>query len=186
MPATLISEHLHQLRQLLRAGPTKANRDRMISWIGHDPEKMAALMELFQDGGYREVQQLAWVVGTVGETHSGLLDPYLPDLVGQLRRTDVHDGVKRNILRLLQFAVLPEEVHAELISISFQILSHSGQAIAIRVFAMGVLARLAVVYPEIGGELLEILELELQKHPSPGFLSRARKIQKQLKTHRLS
>jgi len=59
-------------------------------------------------------------------------------------------------------------------------LENKKEPIAIRVFAMTVLANLADTYPEIKGELIAVIEDQMP-YGSAGFISRGKKILKKLK-----
>jgi hypothetical protein len=87
-------------------------------------------------------------------------------------------SVKRNVLRILQTAPLPEDIHGRLMNICFAVLEKPKEQIAIRVFAMTVLARLAKIYPELKVELKAIIDHALTQKPSPGFKNRAGKVLK--------
>jgi hypothetical protein len=85
-------------------------------------------------------------------------------------------AVKRNVVRILQFVDIPEDLHGEVMNICFELLGDLRETIAVRVFSMTVLARLAEIYPDIRQELRIIIEDELSHQPSAGFKSRAKKI----------
>ena len=89
------------------------------------------------------------------------------------------DGVKRNILRILQGVEIPKNMEGELMNICFQILMDKREAVAIRVFSMQVLANLSQLYQDIQPELKIIIEDELP-YAQPAFLSRGQKILRNL------
>lgn len=170
-----------QLTVLLSKEHSRWQRDVIVSWIGTDTEKLAAAVQVLCHHSYRDVQRVAWVISTVAEKHPELVVPHLETLVLRLGKTPLPDAVKRNIVRILSFTELPENIHPEIIHTCFDYLYAPGEPVAVRAFAMSVLHRLSGTYPEIKNELRQLLQLELEKEPSPGIKSRAQKILSQLR-----
>lgn len=170
-----------ELSALLLEEHSRKQRDLIIDRIGSDPEKAAAAVAILCRHPYREVQRVAWVISGLAEKAPALVTPHLPELVGRLHQKPLPDAVKRNVLRILSFLPLPEELHAGLIDIAFTCLSSPDEPVAVKVFSMSVLHRLSAIYPEIRQELKALLEMELEKRPSPGIKSRAQKILSQLR-----
>jgi len=172
---------VQQLAVLLSKEHSRRQRDLIVSWIGTDTEKISAAIYVLCHHSYRDVQRVAWVINAVAEKHPELVAPHLKTLVLRLGRTPLPDAVKRNIVRILSFVPLPAEAHSEIVHTCFGYLYAAHEPVAVRVFAMSVLHRLSGAYPEIKTELKELLELELEKMPSPGIKSRAQKILSQLR-----
>ncbi len=172
---------VQQLAALLSKEHSRKQRDLIVNWIGSDPEKMSAAIYVLCHHSYRDVQRVAWVISGVTEKHPELVVPHLETLVLRLGRTPLPDAVKRNIIRILSFVPLPAEAHSEIVQTCFDYLYSTHEPIAVKVFAMSVLHKLSGTYPEIKTELRELLELEMEKMPSPGIKSRAQKILSQLR-----
>ncbi|GAA0561246.1 hypothetical protein [Chitinophaga japonensis] len=62
----------------------------------------------------------------------------------------------------------------------FELLADPQETVAVRACSMTVLANLAKDYPDIRNEIRLLVEDQLQHSPSPGFISRARKVLKAL------
>jgi hypothetical protein len=87
-------------------------------------------------------------------------------------------AVRRNILRAFdQLKKLPEIHHGVIMDACFRYIENPNEAIASQAFALGILARLAKIYPEIKPELDMIIESRLP-NAAPAFKSRAKKILK--------
>lgn len=147
---------------------------RTRQWIGTDTDRMAALMALFFENDPELTKRIAWVLGHVGEQHPALLEPYLPLLIQQLQQP-LPDATKRNILRLLQFADIPEAQAGILADACFRFLALPEEPVAIKSFSMVLLHGMCKTMPDLGNELRLLIEDQLE-HASPGFLSRARKV----------
>lgn len=163
------------LYKTLTSGHSRANTDRIVSYISDDPERFAALFGLFKKGEYTIIQRAAWAVSNCTLKFPELVFPYLGELVLYLKKENIHDAVKRNILRILQGVAIPEQQEGDLMDICFRFLLNKKEPVAIRVFSMQVLANLSRRYPEIRPELRVIIEDELP-FAKPGFASRGRKI----------
>ncbi len=169
------------LRQALLEEHSKNQVAMIVTWIGSDTTRIARLIHIFMHDEYRVVQRAAWVVSSVAAQYPHLVVPHMPALVKRLQDKGIHDAVKRNVLRLFQFTELPEAIHGALMNCCFDALTDAKEALAIRAFAMTVLARLTAWYPELNNELVLILEDALQQQQSPSFKSRAKKILQQAK-----
>lgn len=76
--------------------------------------------------------------------------------------------VKRNSIRLMEDIDIPEKFHGEVMNICFGYLESPAEPLAVKVFSMSVLAKLAKEYPEIKTELKLIIEDQLP-HQTAGF-----------------
>lgn len=168
------------LREAILAEHSKANTQRIAQWIGNDPEKIQKLIDILFKDEYRVVQRAAWVLSDVAEIQPGLVQQYIPELVEKLKETHAHIAVKRHIYRIFQFLELPEVIHGDLMNNCFESLINHREALAVRAFAMSILARMAETYPEICNELRLIIEDALQHETAASFKSRAKKVLNQL------
>ena len=163
------------IRQSLLAEHSKPQTMQIVEFIGADEKRFAELMKIFFAGEYRLTQRAAWPLNYCAEQHPELIQPYLPKLLNCLNRYDIHDAVKRNIVRLLQFIEIPKKSHAKVYSLCIDLLDDPNEPIAVRVFAMTVAARIAKSEPALLKELQLIVQQSLP-HATAAFRSRARKI----------
>lgn len=159
---------------------SRAQADRVAQWIGNDPERLAQLVDLFLHDEYRVVQRAARVVSLIADEHFELIQPHLPALVRRMNEPGVPVAVKRNVVRMLQFVDVPEDVQGDVMNTCFELVADPQETIAVRAFSMTVLANLAKQYPDIKPELKAIIEDALEHDPSPGFRNRAGKVLKSL------
>lgn len=164
------------LRSELLKEHSRKQSEKIAQWIGNDPERFAAFMQLFMEDEYRVVQRAAGVLSVVAEKHYDLAAPHLPAMVKKMSEPGVHVAVKRNVVRILQLVEIPEKLHGDVMNACFNLLADVKETIAVRVFAMTVLANLAGTYPDIKQELRAIIEDELSHQPSAGFKARAKKL----------
>src|SRR5262245_1947159 len=65
------------------------------------------LIRCFLANEYRLAQRAAWSVSWAARKKPELIKPFIKDLVAQLCRTDVHDAVIRNSVRVLEEIEIP-------------------------------------------------------------------------------
>lgn len=158
--------------------------DKIVNYVGNDPERFAQLVEVFLQGPYRITQRAAWPLSNCVEKHPELLRPHWRKILDFVGKPGIHDAVKRNALRMFQFVQVPKVYQGRTADLCFAFLADTKQPVAIRVFAMTVLANIARELPELKNELIPIIEDQLP-YASGGFLSRSRKVLKQLNSNLL-
>ncbi|GAA0890380.1 hypothetical protein GCM10009122_00580 [Fulvivirga kasyanovii] len=166
------------IRKELLKEHSKSNANRIARYISNDPTRFDVLMKLFLSNEYRVTQRAAQVVSMCAENHPGLIRPYLKQMILNLRN-DVHDAVKRNTLRILQDIELQENLQGDMTDIGFQLLTSAREPVAVKVFAMTVLANICKKEPDLKNELQIIIEDQMP-YASAGFISRGNKILKRL------
>jgi hypothetical protein len=149
------------IREVLVAGQSKANTESIVEYIGGDGGRFAELMKIFLEGEYRLTQRAAWPMSVCIERHPELIKPYLAKLTALLPRTDVHNAVRRNIVRLLQYIDIPRSMRAEIFSLCLDRISDPNETIAVRSFSLTVAAKAADGNADLLGELKLVAELAL-------------------------
>ncbi len=161
LEAEILSEH------------SKRNTVRIAKWIGSDRQRFKHLIELFLHGEYVVTQRSAWIVGECYEQTPELLTPWLPALLKKMQEPDVHDAVKRNIVRILQSINIPKNLLGTVVSLCFDYINSYDTPIAVKAFSMTVLANAVEREPALKNELAVSLKLLLES-PSGGIRARAR------------
>ncbi|HEY0742488.1 MAG TPA: hypothetical protein VGD40_13530 [Chryseosolibacter sp.] len=170
------------LREELLKEHSKRQAEKIIKYVGNDPSRFKMLVDVFLAGPYRVTQRAGWPLSGVAERYPQLVKPHLPELLKHLSKPGIHDSVKRNTIRLLQHVEIPKKLHGQVADICFSYLTSNEEPIAVRVFAMSVLERIARENPELKRELQIIIEDHLP-FASAAYLSRARKVLKNLSKH---
>lgn len=166
------------IKRELEKGHSKALTDRIVRYVGDDQKRFNKLIDNFLYGPYRMTQRAAWPVSYCVENHPSLIAQHYDAILKTLNKPGIHDAVKRNIVRLLQFVAIPKRYQGNVIEACFGLMDPK-EAIAVRVFSMTVLANLATEYPDLKKELRLVIEEQLP-YGSAGYLSRAKKILRQL------
>jgi len=147
---------------------------KVAHYVGADPKRFDELMQLFLAEDYRLSQRSSNLISHCVEQHPALINNYLATLIGQLNQP-VHNAVKRNVVRLLQFVDIPESLAGEVMNACFDLITLPGEPVANKTFALTVLEKLSRPYPDIRQEMRLVIEDQLPR-TSAAFHSRARKI----------
>lgn len=167
------------LKKELEREHTHNMATKVVRYVGENPKRFSELIKIFLEGPYRITQRASWPLSICVEQHPELAKEHLNVLFTFMKKPGSHPAVKRNILRILQFIVIPKRLHGRVADICFQILQTNDEPGAIKVFAMSALAQVAHHHPELKNELRTILEDQLP-YGSPGYISRARKVLREI------
>ncbi len=121
----------------------------------------------------------AWVFSHVIERNLPLAQDDLPALINYLKHSSSRTPVIRNIVRYLQQIEIPQELEGVCYDNCFQLFMNNQTPVAIKVFTMTVLAKIAIRYPDLIKEVTESINYQLPR-ASSGFKSRAKKTFKML------
>ena len=147
----------------------------IVDHIGNDPERFASLMLVLERGDFVTKQRAAWPMSIIAERNPGLAELYLSKLVDLLWRNDVHDAVKRSVLRSLQFVELPTRLKGKVFSHCIDLIADPREPIAVRCFAVTAASRIASGRKELMRELKLVSEMQLE-HSSAGLKVRIRRL----------
>ena len=166
------------LREEILAEHSKTQAHKILQWVGVSQKRFDELVQLFLNDEYRVVQRAAWPIGSIGETQPQLLKKHLPVFVSLLRKPGLHNAVRRNIIRLLQYVHIPESLKGQVMDACFVFICDPKEAPAVKAFSLTILDRLSAEYPEIIPEIITVIETRWP-YETAAFHSRAKKILKQ-------
>lgn len=176
---------MFDLRSEILREHSKAQTMHIVQQIGDDRAAFGELMQLFLHDEYRVVQRAAWAVSYCLEAHPEWANDYLPDLLHNLRKPAegqaIHDAVKRNTVKCLEFVHVPTEYLGETIDLLFQFVADPKEAIAVRCYGMSAIFNLCKNEPDLIEELrLTILEM-MEQETTAGLWARASMVLKEIK-----
>lgn len=163
------------IRDALLAEHSKRQTMAIVEYIGDDANKFKELLTIFFEGEYRLTQRAAWPISYCAEQNPALIRPYLAKLVDQLERDDIHNAVKRNVVRLLQYIGIPNNLLGKVYSHCVDLIDDLNEPVAVRAFALTVAIKIAKAEPDLLNELRLLVKKHLP-HTSVAFHKRARKI----------
>lgn len=167
------------LQKALLKDHSKAQASQIADYVGHNRALFKQLVYIYLAGPYGITQRAAWPISICVERHPELAIPHLKTILKHLNKVGIHNAVKRNTMRLLQFVDIPKPYHGRVADICFRYLHDKKAAIAVKACSMTVLTHIVKQEPELGQELRIIIEDRLP-YSSPGFAARARKVLKDL------
>lgn len=160
------------IRKVLLDIHSKSEALMIVDYIGGDRQRFGELMSVFFEGNYGLMQRASWPISRCAERWPELVHPYLERLIEQLRRADVQNATKRNVVRLLQYIDIPPKLQGKVYSYCVDLVDDVGEPIAVRAFALTVAAKIALHEPDLKNELRLIVEQHLE-HTSAAFHKRA-------------
>lgn len=138
------------------------------------------LMEIALTGKDQLSWRALWAADKVNELIPGIAAGWIDIMVNELRCT-THNGKKRQYLKLISLYYPPETAESFLFDYCLDKLTSVKEDISVRVYSMQILYNISEIEPELKKELLQIIEQEMEYHPSPGILTRGRKLAARLK-----
>lgn len=150
-----------QLRDTILQKHSKEQRDKIVQWVGDSQERFDELFRLFLNDEYRVSQRAAWPLSYCVEIYPSFIRKHLGALIKNLERPNLHDSIKRNTIRLLQYINIPKKFHGTVMNICFGYVESPTEAVAIKAFSLTVLGNLAKLYPDIIAEIRVLIEDQL-------------------------
>ncbi|MBC8005105.1 MAG: hypothetical protein H7X84_06500 [Verrucomicrobia bacterium] len=151
----------------------------VVKHIGNYPEHLGALMKLVFDDSNPRNWRAAWMVDKIHEQHPDLIIPYLPAMTDFVLTTK-NEGKKRHLLKLISLHEIPEDQMAVMLNYCIDVFTSPTEPIAVRAHAMQVLFNIAQKEPDFAGELIELIQNEMELHGSAGIAARGRQLIKKL------
>lgn len=158
------------------------NLSILVRYIADYPEYLGIIMDKAFDDSQPENWRAAWMVDKIHEKHPEMVIPFLPAITSFLLNTK-NASKKRHFLKLISLNPIAEENMALLLNYCIEIFTNATEPIAVRVHAMQVLFNIAMQEPDFSGELVELIENEIELRGSAGIASRGGKLLKKLKSH---
>lgn len=168
------------IRKELTREHSRAKTMKIVDYVRDNPTRFKVLVDVFLTGPYRITQRAAWPLSYCAERAPELIIPHLKTILNYLKKPGIHDAVKRNTVRLLQFIEIPKRHQGQVADICFGYLQDPKEPVAIRAFSMTVLASIARQNPDLRQELAILIEDQLP-FGSPAFVSRGRKVLKEIR-----
>lgn len=161
------------IREALLAKHSKPQTMRIVNYIGDDKGRFAELMSAFFEDEYRLTQRASWPMNYCAQRHPKLIVPYLKKLLDHAERDDVHDAIRRNAMRLLQYVDVPARLKGRVYSLCLDLVTDLKQPVAAKVFAITTARKIAEGEPSLMSELALVVREQLP-HNSIAFSKRAR------------
>jgi len=152
----------------------------LVRYIADYPEHLDILMTKVLDDSRPEYWRAAWMIDKIHDRHPELVAPYLQTITDFVLITK-NAGKKRHLLKLISLNSIQEENIALLLNYCFEVFTNTAEPVAVRVHAMQILFNIAQKEPDFSGELIELIENEIELHGSAGLASRGKQLLKKLR-----
>jgi len=151
----------------------------LVRHVADYPQYLDIVMTKALDDSQPENWRAAWMVDKIHEKHPEMVLPYFPVITNFLLTTN-NSGKKRHFIKILSLHPVLDENMALLLDFSINIFTNPSEDISVRVHAMQILCNIAEKEPDFSGELIDLIEYELEHHGSAGMSARGKKILKKL------
>lgn len=145
------------LKSILLQRSSKSKIEKVAQQVCLNSVLYQELIELIIKGQPPIPQYGAWLLQHCSNHSPALIRPYVSRLL-KLIEGDVHDGVRRGVLRSLALIDLPEPDIGKAADLCFGYLEDPKEAVAVRVFSMSILGNICKKEVELIGELTLLIE----------------------------
>lgn len=167
-----------ELADLVLRDQSRANTDEIIRIVMARPELFEELWKLMLLNKDPLSRRAAWAADYCAEQNPGFISGKIEELAGNVVSFK-SDGLKRHSLRMLSRSSLPVENLGVIADVCFNWLQSTAESVAVKMYSMLILSRIAETIPEISRELYEIIEIQMAEG-TPGFRNFGNKIMKKL------
>ena len=157
------------------------NMPLVITHCCEHPESIDILLSIAFDESQAINWRAMYLFELIHNQYPKLLVPYLPVMTGFLLTTK-NSSKKRHLLKLISLHEIQEENVALLLNFCIHEFTSDAEPVAVRVNAMQILFNIAQIEPDFAGELIDLIENEIEYHGSAGISSRGLKLLKKLKS----
>ena len=158
---------------------SKSKCEMIVSWVGNSQNRFDELFNIFIQKESKLTQRASWPLSYCVQKHPALIHNKFDKLIKKLHEPCLHDAIKRNSVRMLQYVSIPEKHQGAIMDICFKYLESPKEAVATKANSLYVLANLAKQYPEISAEINLLIEDQLPNQTS-GFKTAVKRM-KELK-----
>lgn len=161
----------------------RQNADLIVQWIGTNQERFDELLDILINGDFKIARRGSWPLSIAAIKNPLLIQDHLEEIIANLKRSDIHKGVRRNTLSLFVYGLIPEKFEGEIMDLCFNFLLDPNETTAIKSSSLGILEKLIKKYPEILPELTIIMEDQLP-YGATSFKSKVKGILKRQSSDR--
>ncbi len=165
----MTEEQVHELIQ------SWDNFEITLKKISESPADFPTLMQVALYSKDPNSWRAIYLADRIHDLHPEWLAPYLSKIIEQLK-VENHHGKLRHFLKLVSLNPIPEKYFGFLLDHCLGTFTSDKEPIANRVHAMQILFNISESEPELKPELLEIIQQEMEHHPTPGIRSRGKKL----------
>lgn len=158
------------------------NLPLLVRQLENNPEDLKLLIKQALENDHPKSWRAAYIADKINENHPELIAPFIPEIIGRLK-TENNTSKKRHYLKLISLHKFSGKHVSFLVNYCLKCFTLASEPVANRVHAMQILFNISEVETDFKPELLSIIEHEMELHPTPGIVSRGKKLVKKLISH---
>jgi hypothetical protein len=162
-----------QIRHELLTDRCKETIHRWAAYLAENPSEIPDCLSLLSEDKPIPMR-IAWVLDHVADNNPHCMLEHIPYMYSLKDDMDF-PGYKRSLTRLMSFSGIPESIESDAIDTMFKWVLAPHIALAVKVHSIQALYHVCEKYPELSGELIEVIEDQIPKC-SVGFKSRGTKL----------
>lgn len=167
------------IERLLASNAREQALEMAQSAIG-DKGLLDDLIYLFVNESYRITQRVSWILVLLVENKNEILLPYESLLLESLKKKNLSDAVKRNVMRIWSISGVSKKIEGLVYDYCISYLM-GHEAIAIKVHSMSVAYEIAKPWAELRRELkVAVEDVLLKEGESAGIKSKCKRVLKDL------
>ena len=157
---------------------SKANISAWVEKLAKDPACLGDLIPYISGEDSALAFRFGWLIEHLSNTHPEHVEPHLVALYQALPHANFN-GYKRSLAKIFSNCGIPEELEGEVAELLFTWLNSGEIEVAVKVHSMQTLYNLTKRYPDLGYELKEVLEDQMDRN-TVAFSARAKRLLKVL------
>ncbi len=154
---------------------TWENLNGYMKLISKNPEELEVLADVAFDDSRKEFWRAAYLIDKLADQSPELVQTLVPRFIQELKRTD-NQSKLRHYLKLISQYPLPADSIDFLFNFCLDTFTNASFPVAIRVHAMQILFEISEIEPGLKPELIQIIEHEMEIHPTAGIKSRGKRL----------
>lgn len=158
------------------------NIEMVVESAVYDPHILEMLFSMALNHPKQRSWRAAYLVDKIHDKDPLTVRPYIPVIIEHVPQ-EKNDSKRRHWLKLISMNTVPEEYFGMLFDYCIETFTSGKEAVAVRVHAMQILFNISEEEPDLKSELLEIIEHEMEYHPTAGIRSRGKKLAAKLRKH---
>lgn len=166
---------MHLQTQLLLES-SKANANLIANYCINNLSNLTELISIFYTEKEPLPQKASWVLATINEKQSDLLNKHLNKFIERLPSFS-SNTIKRNILHILSSHKIPQNLQGKLVDTCFKYMLNTDETVAVKLYAMQCIANISIEHPELKEELKAVITDQLPK-TTAAFHARAKMVLK--------
>lgn len=169
--------------KLISESHSRSQVSKVMLAIDDDQQRFDELVEVFLGTDAELARRAAWSMSYIVIKHPDMIYKWLPKVIENMKRANLHPAIYRNTFRFLEVIAVPQKHAATVLDMAFKFIMNAGMPPAIRAFAMTTAMNVVRSYPDLQEELMVVVE-QVMTEQSPAIRSRGGRILAELRKKR--